>query len=156
MASSLNESFFLQGVLTNLRTRAAVEYGLAEPIIDSQQSIDSNIRNDDTSLVSIQDSVQSAKPLEAIEPAESAVASLAPSDGAVTKLASGLAESVKLEDLCNPSKFTIGGGAASGEGEANKRKANKITKEDFFKASNRSKDKSSDPFSSLDPLRKQC
>lgn len=108
--------------------------------------------------------MQSAKPLEAnaslscaIEPGESAVASLLPSGEVATKLASGFAESVKLEDLCDPSKFTIGvgGGAAADKDEANQKKANKITKEDFFKANSRSKDKSSDPFFSLDPLRKQ-
>lgn len=131
-----------------------------------QNSIEiaSNILND-VSLVSIQDSIQTPTEVETVKSIDSysnqqtEIDSSLP-EPSVNSYAHGsknLGIDLKLEDLCDPNKFKLD---FSDDGTKRKQK---ITKNDFLKASNLSPsitrtnpdEKLNDPFSYLDPLRKQ-
>ncbi len=143
----LKRLFFTLGVLTNLTSKTA-DYNQTEKTIERRESIGSNVLDD--SLVSIQDSISSfcsalnnSKNEAHLEKPETSNLSCEEAK------ADSVPEPMKLEDLCNPNKFTIELNADDGK------KKTKITKDDFFKATNKNKDISNDPFFSLDPLRKQ-
>ena len=130
-----------------------------------QQSIDSIDILNDASLVSIQDSVQttsisnsSRKPDNEIQPVfpdeNNSFDLINSSKNPVIQVieeAKKPIDNIRLEDLCNPNKFTLD------FNEETSKRRQKITKNDFLKAgsSSSSQEKSSDPFFSLDPLRKQ-
>ncbi len=125
----------------------------------TQQSTDSIIILNDASLVSIQDSSSASlkKDSDASTNSEVAIPTVEATSPKIQNKPSKIFENFSLEDLCNPNKFTL-----NLNDDGSKRKQ-KITKNDFLKVSNLSpsindgengQEKSSDPFFSLDPLRK--